>query len=156
VLRGRVIPGADRGKDLGFPTANLDIQPEALPPAGIYAAWVRINGERQWRPAAASIGVNPTFGESVKKLEVHLLDFSADLYGKTLEVLPAAYLRPEKRFETVAALIRQMRQDCRRAAALLARTGPPDSDPFSPGSGTSASPGSSGPGSPDSAATGSP
>jgi riboflavin kinase/FMN adenylyltransferase len=139
LLRGKVIRGADRGKELGFPTANLDIQPEALPPAGIYAAWVRVDGERRWRPAAASIGVNPTFGKNVKKLEVHLLDYSGDLYGKLLEVLPAAFLRPEKRFGTAEELIRQMRGDCRRAAALLAGSG-------SPGlSGSSRPPGSSSP-----------
>ena len=125
ILRGKVIRGADRGRDLGFPTANLDIPSRALPPTGVYAVWVRIEGEQRWRQAAANIGFNLTFDEKTKKLEVHLLNFSGDLYGKTLEVCPLQYLRPEKRYRTAAALIRQMRRDCRRAAKLLDRNAPP-------------------------------
>ena len=125
VLRGRVIQGADRGKDLGFPTANLDISSRALPRTGVYAVWVRIEGEQRWRAAAANIGFNLTFDERTKKLEVHLLAFSGDLYGKTLEIVLAKYLRPEKRYASVARLIRQMSRDCRRAARLLARSVPP-------------------------------
>jgi riboflavin kinase/FMN adenylyltransferase len=124
-LRGKVVQGADRGKDLGFPTAKLDLAPEALPQTGVYAVWVRIDGEQHWRPGAANIGLNPTFGERTKKLEVHLLDYAGDLYGKTLEVVPVAFLRPEKRYKTTKQLIRQMHKDCRRTAQLLARTAPP-------------------------------
>jgi riboflavin kinase/FMN adenylyltransferase len=125
VLRGSVIQGADRGKNLGFPTANLDIPSRALPRTGVYAVWVRIEGEQRWRAAAAHIGLNLTFDEKTKKLEVHLLEFSGDLYGKTLEVVLAKYLRTEKRFASVARLIRQMSRDCRRAARLLDRSTPP-------------------------------
>jgi riboflavin kinase/FMN adenylyltransferase len=125
VLRGRVIQGADRGKNLGFPTANLDIPSRALPRTGVYAVWVRIEGEQRWRPAAANIGFNLTFDEKTKKMEVHLLKFSGDLYGMTLEIVLAKYLRPEKRFASVARLIRQMRRDCRRTARLLDRSIPP-------------------------------
>jgi riboflavin kinase/FMN adenylyltransferase len=125
VLQGKVIRGADRGKDLGFPTANLDIAAGDLPQTGVYAVWVRIQDERRWRPAAAQIGFNLTFGEKNKKLEVHLLDFSDDLYGKNLEIVPVRYLRPEKRFRSAVALIRQMRRDCRRTARLLDRNVPP-------------------------------
>lgn len=122
ILTGKVVRGADRGKDLGFPTANLDIPSRTLPRTGVYAVWVRIEGEQRWRPAAANIGFNPTFDEKTKKLEAHLLDFSGDLYGKTLEILPVAYLRPEKRYRSAAKLIRRMRRDCRRAARLLSRS----------------------------------
>jgi riboflavin kinase/FMN adenylyltransferase len=120
-LRGRVVQGADRGKDLGFPTANLDIPPGALPRAGVYAVWVHISGEQHWRPGAANIGVNPTFSEKTKKLEVHLLDYSGNLYGKILEVVPVVFLRPEKRYKSTERLIRQMHRDCRRTAKLLSR-----------------------------------
>jgi riboflavin kinase/FMN adenylyltransferase len=120
VLEGRVIRGADRGTDLGFPTANLDIPPQDLPETGVYAVWVRIQGEQRWRAGAAHVGFNLTFGEKIKKLEIHLLEFSGDLYGKTIEVIPVRRLRPEKRYRTAAALIRQMRKDCRRASRLLA------------------------------------
>jgi riboflavin kinase/FMN adenylyltransferase len=125
VLRGRVIQGADRGKNLGFPTANLDIPSRTLPRTGVYAVWVCIEGEQRWRAAAANIGFNLTFDEKTKKMEVHLLEFSDDLYGKTLEIVLVKYLRPEKRYASVARLIRQMRRDCRRAARLLDRSTPP-------------------------------
>jgi len=120
VLKGKVIRGADRGKDLGFPTANLDILSQDLPQTGVYAVWVRIQGEQGWRPGAAHVGFNLTFGEKTKKIEVYVLEFSGDLYGKTLEVALVRHLRTEKRYGTTAALIRQMRRDCRRAARLLA------------------------------------
>ena len=120
VLNGKVIRGADRGKDLGFPTANLDIPSQDLPQTGVYAVWVRIQGEHRWRPGAAHVGFNLTFGEKTKKLEVYLLEFSGDLYGKTLEIIPVRHLRPEKHYRTATALIRQMRKDCRRASRLLA------------------------------------
>ncbi len=125
-FQGRVVRGIGRGKRLGIPTANLDIASQALPRTGVYAAWVHIEGEPTWRPGAVNIGTNPTFGEDTKKLEVYLLDFAGDLYDRTLEVAPAAYLRPEKKYETPAALIRQMRKDCRRARTLLAGVEPPD------------------------------
>ncbi len=124
-FRGKVVQGAYRGKDLGFPTANLDIPPEALPQAGVYAVWVRIEGEKHWRPGAANVGFNLTFGEKTKKLEVHLLDYAGNLYEKTLEVVSVAYLRPEKRYKTVERLIRQMHRDCRRTAKLLSRSASP-------------------------------
>jgi riboflavin kinase/FMN adenylyltransferase len=119
VLRGKVIPGANRGKILGFPTANLDITEEILPPSGIYAVWVRIELEDMWRPGAANIGVNPTFGEEKKKIEVYLLEYTDRLYEKTLEVVPVVYIRPEKKFKTPAKLIRRMKRDCRKVKNLL-------------------------------------
>jgi riboflavin kinase/FMN adenylyltransferase len=125
MLQGKVIRGADRGKDLGFPTANLDIPSRDLPETGVYAVWVRIQGEQSWRAGAAHVGYNLTFGEKTKKLEVHLLKFSDDLYGKTLEIIPVGYLRPEVRYKSVAKLIRQMRRDCRRASKLLDRKASP-------------------------------
>jgi riboflavin kinase/FMN adenylyltransferase len=125
VLKGKVIRGADRGKVLGFPTANLDIPSRELPQTGVYAVWARIQGEQRWRPGAAHVGFNLTFGEKIKKLEVYLLEFGGDLYGRILEVVPVRYLRPEKRYRTAAALIRQMRRDCRRAARLIERSAPP-------------------------------
>jgi riboflavin kinase/FMN adenylyltransferase len=127
ILRGAVVRGAGRGKALGFPTANLDIPQERLPRSGIYAAWARIAGEAAWRPGAASVGFNPTFGEKTRRLEVHLLDFDGELYGLALEVVLAAFLREEKRFPGIEALKEQMRRDCRRARRILARSRIPDS-----------------------------
>ncbi|KKL13396.1 hypothetical protein LCGC14_2526160 [marine sediment metagenome] len=127
VLSGKVVPGANRGKLLGFPTANLDITEETLPPAGIYAVWVRIEQEGMWRPGAANVGVNPTFGEKKKKMEVHLLEYNDNLYERTLEVVPVAYIRPEKTFKNPGKLIRQMNRDCRKVKNLLSRAEIPGS-----------------------------
>ena len=129
ILRGKVIRGADRGKHLGFPTANLDIPSQALPKTGVYAVWVRVEAEDRWRPGAAHVGYNRTFDEKVKKLEVHLLEFSGDLYGKTLEIIPVRHLRDEERYESADVLIRQMQRDCRTAAQLLASTSTPSPPP---------------------------
>jgi riboflavin kinase/FMN adenylyltransferase len=118
-LSGTVIRGAHRGKDLGFPTANLDIDSAQLPPSGVYAARIRIDGESRWRPAAANIGTNPTFGEKIRKLEIHLLHYQDDLYGRVLEVKLVSFIRPGKRYNNRDDLIQQMKVDCRQAERLL-------------------------------------
>ena len=118
-LSGTVIRGAHRGKDLGFPTANLDIDSSQLPPSGVYAAWVRIDREQYWRPAAVNIGTNPTFGERIRKLEIHLLHYQGDLYGRALEVKLVRFMRSEKRYNDRSHLIQQMKTDCRQAEGLL-------------------------------------
>jgi riboflavin kinase/FMN adenylyltransferase len=121
VVRGRVVAGARRGKQLGFPTANLQADPLDLPESGIYAAWVRIAGSGAWRPGAASVGFNPTFEIAERRLEVHILDYAGpELYSEMLEVLPAVYLRPEERYDSAEALARQIRKDCEEARRALA------------------------------------
>jgi riboflavin kinase/FMN adenylyltransferase len=119
VLKGRVIRGANRGKGLGFPTANLEIAEDVLPSSGIYAAWVRVENEREWRPGAVNVGINPTFGEKKKKLEVHLLEYNGDLYDRILEVVLVACIRTEKKFKSINRLIRRMTADCRKVKKLL-------------------------------------
>jgi len=111
-LAGTVVRGDAIGRTLGYPTANLRLHEEKLVPAdGIYAVWARWSGERDWRAAAMSVGVRPTFGGQVRTLEVHVLDWQGDLLGTTLEVEFAEWLRPERRFETKEALIAAMDQD---------------------------------------------
>ena len=124
-LIGAVRPGDRRGKGLGFPTANTyPLHPRvALPAQGIYAVRAGIvEGERtSWHPAAANLGTNPTFGGVAKRLEVHLLDGSDyDLYGRRLRVAFLERLRDEVRFDSVDALVKQMRHDCERALAVCA------------------------------------
>ncbi|MBN1836143.1 MAG: hypothetical protein JW820_09860 [Spirochaetales bacterium] len=126
ILKGRAETGSGRGRRLGFPTANLALDADALPPSGIYAVWVRIEGEQRWRPGAASVGYNPTFPADRRRLEVHILDYDGgELYGKRLEVLPVAYLREEKRFPDPETLVRQMERDCAHARSMLAEARPP-------------------------------
>ncbi len=124
---GQVTTGAQRGRRLGFPTANLSIMAERVIPAdGIYAGFAWVN-ERRY-PAAASIGVRPTFSETEHTVEAYLLDFSGDLYGLDLKLEFVERLRPEKRFETLDALVTQIRADAERAALLLAQEAPPKAD----------------------------
>lgn len=107
----QVIRGEGRGKSIGYPTANLERDSFALPPQGVYPARVRINGD--CLPAVLNYGCRPTFksGEKTPVLEVFILDFTGDLYGKTLEVTFFPRLREERVFEGPEALKKQISQD---------------------------------------------
>ena len=120
---GVVKHGDARGRDLGFPTANLELGDYLQPSLGIYAvrAGVVEAGGTTWHDAAANLGVRPTFDGRTILLEVHLLDFNGDLYGRTLDVSFVEYLRPEERFADVESLIVQMRADCAQAREILAQ-----------------------------------
>lgn len=115
-LRGRVIRGDGRGREMGFPTANLHI-PErmAIPADGVYSAWAVVDDEAH--PAMVNIGVRPTFGVSARTVEVHLIDYRGDLYGKMMRVRFVERLRDERRFPSIEALISQLRSD--RESALF-------------------------------------
>jgi riboflavin kinase/FMN adenylyltransferase len=122
-LSAEVVGGDRRGRLLGFPTANLRVDAGKLIPGnGIYAVRVGLPGDRgAMRPAVASVGVRPTFGDGNARLvEVHLLDLSMDLYGVRIETAFVAWLRAEERFATVEALIRQMAADVAQARQCLA------------------------------------
>jgi riboflavin kinase / FMN adenylyltransferase len=116
-VAGRVIQGKGRGaKLLGVPTANILTPNELLPACGIYAVWVR-RGDATL-PGVANIGTCPTFNNTELSVEVHVLEFSGDLYGEALEVQFASRLREEKRFPSLEALAAQIQADI--AAARLA------------------------------------
>ena len=116
-LEGKVIAGVGRGKGLGFPTANLLTDKEILPRPGVYAVKVRYRDTLH--DAVMNIGFNPTFGTERISLEVHLLDFSADLYGETLRVYFVERLRDEKVFHSIEQLVNAIDQDIRRAREIL-------------------------------------
>ncbi len=118
-VRGRVEPGAGRGKGLGFPTLNLKLAPGQAVRHGIYA--MRIDVDGQSHLAAGYVGSRPTFGESEPVLEAYLLDFAGDLYGKEVDAEFVAFLRPDQTFATPEALSLQMREDCDQARAILAK-----------------------------------
>lgn len=116
---GNVIRGAQRGRKLGFRTANLRIAPDrAAPPDGVYAVWGLVQGKR-W-PGVANVGIRPSFDAGERLIEVHLLDYASDLYGTTLRVEFVRFLRPEMRFEGPEALIAQIHQDIGIARQTLA------------------------------------
>lgn len=117
-LWGRVVAGEGRGRELGFPTANLSTDPEVLLPAdGVYAAWAEVRAVRY--PAAVSIGVRPTFGPGPRLVEAYLLDFAGNLYGENVKLELIKRLRPELAFSAAAALIEQMRRDVEQVRKLL-------------------------------------
>ncbi len=120
-LRGIVTHGDDRGKALGVPTANLDVDPSHVVPGhGVYAA-LAVEGETIHR-AAVNVGVRPTFGEGGEVVEVHLLDFEGDLYDEELAVRFVARIRDEQAFETVEALVTQLQADLVEVRARLDTT----------------------------------
>ena len=111
-LVGTVVHGAKRGRTIGYPTANLDQAPELIvPPHGIYATTVSVAGLVDDHAAMTSVGVRPVFDNGERQVEAHLLDWSGDLYGRTLTLNFLEWLRPEENFPSVEALIEQMARD---------------------------------------------
>ncbi|MBQ4335016.1 MAG: bifunctional riboflavin kinase/FAD synthetase [Myxococcaceae bacterium] len=117
-LAGEVEHGRGRGRRIGFPTANIDARGRFLPRRGVYAAWAQVDGAAAVR-SVVNIGMKPTFGERDITVEAFLLDESRDLYGQRVRVELMARLRDEKRFESAAALGRQIEVDCRAAHKAL-------------------------------------
>jgi riboflavin kinase / FMN adenylyltransferase len=122
-ISGPVVRGAGRGRGLGIPTANVDAENELLPRPGIYAARARtLDGTAVVRPAALSVGTNPTFaGEGPGRLtiEAYLLDFDGDLYGARLRLELEAFLREERRFASVDQLVAQIHADIARTREIV-------------------------------------
>lgn len=127
---GPVISGEQRGRALGFRTANLRLDPNrAIPALGVYAVWVCLGDgplpEGTHYPAVANVGVHPSFGASAEPLlEVHLMDYEGDLYGKLLGVGFVERLRPEMTFPSAAALVAQIKKDVERTRQLLTPEAP--------------------------------
>lgn len=120
-IRGIVTHGAGRGAGIGVPTANLDEIDTVIPEDGVYAVLAHLQGRPDPVPAACNIGPNPTFGEQVRKVEAHLIDFRGDLYGQTVELDLLERIRPTRRFEGLEDLLAQIRNDVERARSI-ART----------------------------------
>lgn len=118
-VRARVVHGSHRGRELGYPTANLSPDLEGYIPAdGVYAAWFDVDGTRY--PAAVSIGNNPTFtGVPEKQIEAHLLDQQIDLYGRLAEISFVQFIRGMVKFEGVDALVAQMHLDEQEIRGIL-------------------------------------
>ena len=141
-VRGRVVGGAKRGTGLGFPTANIALQPGTALAHGIYAVWVEIaDGQTASSPLSdivstaggdtpaatqgrhmgvAYLGTRPTFDDGGVLLEIFLLDFDGDLYGRTLEVSFVEFIRADRRFNSPEELVAQMQVDCEAAYRTLA------------------------------------
>ncbi len=121
LLSGTVVVGDQRGRTLGFPTANLDVDSQLLLPGdGIYATWAIIDGKRH--QAATSIGVRPTFDLTQRLVEVFVMDFSEDLYGKTMGVEFITKVRDQEKFDGLDALINQINRDVYDCRQVLDRS----------------------------------
>ncbi len=116
-IQGEVVRGRQLARQLGFPTANVRLGEEQLPPDGVWL--VRARWQNEWWDGVANLGVRPTLGDSVRQLEVHVLDVVEDLYGCQLEVEFCQWLRGEQKFESIAALEAQIRMDIATSRGLL-------------------------------------
>jgi riboflavin kinase/FMN adenylyltransferase len=121
-IEGEVLHGDKRGRDLGYPTANMSVDGLHLPKLGVYAVLVDIltGPQKGSRHGVASLGVRPMFGTNRPNLETFLFDFKGDLYGQHLSIALVDYLRPEMKFDGLPALIAQMDADSAKARAILA------------------------------------
>ena len=120
-VRGVVVHGQRRGRELGYPTANVDVPPGFVVPAdGIYATWASVAGGEATLMAATRVGSRPTFDDGDNRtIEAFLLDFSGDIYGRAVRLDFARRLRGEEKFDSVEALLERMDEDVRRTRALL-------------------------------------
>lgn len=117
-ITAEVIHGEKRGRQLGYPTANLKLAPGTALRHGIYA--VKLGQGGVWHDAVASFGRRPTFDNGAPLLEVHVFDFKGDLYGREVDIAFAGFIRDEAKFDSLEALIRQMDDDSAKARAILA------------------------------------
>jgi riboflavin kinase/FMN adenylyltransferase len=118
-IDGTIVEGRRRGREIGFPTANLSTENELVPPHGVYATTLTVDGIVH--PGLTNIGLRPTFGETEPAVETHLLGYQGDLYGKRVRLGFVLRLRDERRFEDVDALRTQIEADQRRAERLFTR-----------------------------------
>jgi riboflavin kinase/FMN adenylyltransferase len=118
---GKVVHGEKRGRDLGFPTANVALDPACALAQGIYA--VRVLAKGAIHDGVASFGRRPTFGEGAPLLEIYLFDFSGNLYGEEVTAAFIGWIRPELKFDAVGDLVQRMNEDSRLAREKLARAG---------------------------------
>lgn len=118
-IRGEVFKGDQRGRELGYPTANMSLGETVHPSYGIYAVFVQIEGEEKWHKGAANIGIRPMFKVETGQIETFIFDFDREIYGKSLRVRPLQRLRGEAKFDSIESLIAQMDKDCDQAREFL-------------------------------------
>lgn len=124
-LAGEVEHGMARGRDLGYPTANVAVRPGLCIPAdGIYVGYAHLEETNAPHEALIYIGTSPTFGERERLVEVNILDYRGDLYSRNIQVEFLAFIRPDKTFDTPEALMEQMAEDETASRAILARSKP--------------------------------
>lgn len=114
-LQGKIVSGDKRGRDLGFPTANIETEQELIPASGVYFTTVQIEGNETIFVGATNIGTRPTFGQkSARKIETHILDFSEDIYGKLITLNFIEKIRDEVKFASITDLKARISQDIKQ------------------------------------------
>ena len=121
-VEGHVTPGDQRGRTIGFPTANLDLEGYLLPRFGVYAVRLGLEAppDPVWHDGVANLGLRPTIGDGKVLLEAHMFDREEDLYGRLLRVQLVDFIRPEVQFDGLDALKAQIARDCDKAREILA------------------------------------
>ncbi|MBL4838033.1 MAG: bifunctional riboflavin kinase/FAD synthetase [Kordiimonadaceae bacterium] len=119
-INGRVTKGDQRGRTIGFPTANIELGESLEPKLGVYAVRVKIEGQDRVINGVANVGKRPTFDKRDILMEVHLFGFNEDIYDMHLRVQMVAFLRPERKFDGIDALKEQIQTDCKVARVVLA------------------------------------
>jgi riboflavin kinase / FMN adenylyltransferase len=120
-LRGPVVHGRERGRTIGFPTANIQSRTELLPPDGVYATRI-VLPDGSAHGSITNIGMRPTFAEPERTIEAHIFDFNRDIYDQDVKLEIIERIRPEKKFESGAALAAQIASDVKRAKEIVALT----------------------------------
>jgi riboflavin kinase / FMN adenylyltransferase len=120
-LRGPVVHGRERGRTIGFPTANIHSRTELLPPDGVYATRI-VLPDGSAHGSITNIGMRPTFAEPERTIEAHIFDFNRDIYDQDVKLEIIERIRPEKKFESGAALAVQIASDVKRAKAIVGAT----------------------------------
>lgn len=120
-IRGTVIHGDKRGREIGYPTANMRLEDTIHPAYGIYASLVQVEGDPTWHLAATNIGTRPMFETPVALVESYLLNYAGDLYGKIIRVRPTQKIRDEMKFESLEDLIEQIEKDCAVCKEILSK-----------------------------------
>ncbi len=121
---GSVIKGDQRGRKIGYPTANMDLEGALHPSYGVYATLAHIGTSEKatWLPAATNIGIRPMFEVPTAQVETYIFDFDQEIYGEVLRVRPVARLRGEAKFDNLDDLIAQIKEDCAQAKDVLGAT----------------------------------
>lgn len=118
-IQNEVVHGDKRGRELGYPTANMHFGETLVPSHGVYAVKIQLEGADQWLDGAANIGIRPMFETAMPMIETFIFDFDGDLYGQQLKIRPVQKLRDEMKFDALDALVVQMKEDCIVAKNIL-------------------------------------
>lgn len=112
VIQSEVVHGDKRGREIGYPTANMHFGDTLVPSHGVYAVKVKIEGSNEWINGAANIGIRPMFETAMPMIETYIFDFDGDLYGQQLQIKPIQKIRDEMKFDDLDTLIEQIDEDC--------------------------------------------